>query len=300
MLETGVVAVGIDGSRASLGAARWAALDAQRRGSTLRLVHAVDAPLVGGYPEPSLLAPQVTDEMRGRAARLLESTADQLAIAHPGLRIETVQQDGRPAEVLLDQSRRTIATVVGPDGIGRLSGVFLGSVPARLAAHGQGCVVIARPDPAATVGSESGVVVVGVDGSPEARAAIGFAYEEAALRGATLLAIHTWNDKPLNHALGDYPLDINAAGIDQAEHLLLETELAGWEQKYPEVPVRMRILRGRPAPNLLRYASNAGNQPTGLIVVGSRGRGGFTGLLLGSTSQAVATHATCSVAVVHP
>src|SRR6476469_8195255 len=124
VLETGVIAAGIDGSQAAFGAARWAALDAQRRGSTLRLVHAVDAPLVGGYPEPSLLAPQVTDEMRGRAARLLESTADQLAIAHPGLRIETVQQDGRPAEVLLDQSRRTIATVVGPDGIGRLSGVF--------------------------------------------------------------------------------------------------------------------------------------------------------------------------------
>jgi len=142
-------------------------------------------------------------------------------------------------------------------------------------------------------------VVVGVDGSPQARAAIGFAYEEAALRGTTLVAIHTWNDKPLNHALGDYPLDINAAGIDQAEHLLLESELAGWEQKYPEVPVRMRILRGRPAPNLLRYASNTGQQPTELIVVGSRGRGGFAGLLLGSTSQAVVTHASCSVAVVH-
>ena len=299
MLETGVVAVGIDGSQAALGAARWAAADAERRGSTLRLVHAVVAPSAGAYPEPSLLAPQVTDKMRGRAARLLESTAHQLAGRHPGLRIETAQQDGRPAEVLLDQSRRAIATVVGPDGEGRLSGVFFGSVAARLAAHGHGCVVIARPEPTATAGANRAAVVVGVDGSPQARAAIGFAYEEAALRGTTLVAIHTWNDKPLNHALGDYPLDINAAGIDQAEHLLLETELAGWEQKYPEVPVRMRILRGRPAPNLLRYASNTGQHPTELIVVGSRGRGGFAGLLLGSTSQAVVTHASCSVAVVH-
>ena len=294
-----VIAVGVDGSQASFGAARWAAADAERRGSTLRLVHAVVAASADGYLEPSLLAPQVTDQMRHRAARLLQSAADRIAAEHPGLRIETAQHDGRPAEVLLDQSRSAIATVVGPDGVGRVSGVFFGSVAARLSAHAHGCVVVARPDPAATNGADPGVVVVGVDGSPPARAAIGFAYEEAALRCTTLVAIHTWNDKPLNHALGDYPLDINAAGIDQAEHLLLETELAGWEQKYPEVPVRMRILRGRPAPNLLRYAVTTGTQPAQLMVVGSRGRGGFTGLLLGSTSQAVVTHAACSVAVVH-
>ena len=143
------------------------------------------------------------------------------------------------------------------------------------------------------------MVVVGVDGSPEAQAAIGFAYEEAALRGSTLLAIHIWNDKPLRHALGSYPLEIDASGIDRTANHLLETELAGWELKYPEVPVQMRILRGRPAPNLLRYAVTAGEQPTELLVVGSRGRGGFAGLLLGSTSQAVVTHAACSVAVVH-
>jgi nucleotide-binding universal stress UspA family protein len=262
-------------------------------------VHAVVAPPVGGYPEPFLLAPQVSDTMRSGAARLLETAAGRLTAEYPELRIETVQQDGQPATVLLDQSRRAVTTVVGPDGVGRVSGVFFGSVAARLAAHSHGCVVIARPAPAAAAAADPGVVVVGVDGSAPARAAIGFAYEEAALRGTTLVAIHTWNDKPLNHALGDYPLEINADGIDQAEHRLLETELAGWEQKYPEVPVRMRVLRGRPAPNLLRYKATTGTQPTQLIVVGSRGRGGFAGLLLGSTSQAVLTHAACSVAVVH-
>lgn len=296
---TDVVVAGIDGSAAAEYAARWAAQDAERRGTPLRLVHALYAAPIGGYPEPALTRPKVTEQMRVGATQLLRATADRLTADHPGLRIETLQQDGAPAAVLLDQSRTNpIATVVGSDGQGRLAGAFFGSVTARLAAHGHGCIVVARP-PAKDTNPDPGVVAVGVDGSSPARAAIGFAYEEAALRGATLLAIHTWNDKPLNHALGAYPLDINATGIDDQEHRLLETELAGWEHKYPHVPVRMRVLRGRPAPNLLRYATPSGQQPTQLIVVGSRGRGGFSGLLLGSTSQAVMTHADCSVAIVH-
>jgi len=233
---TDVIVAGIDGSQAARSAAQWAALDAERRGVTLRLVHAVFAPPTGGYLEPMLIRPQVTEQMRSRAGHLLQATADLLTTDHPGLRIETVQQDGAPVKVLLDQSHAaTVATVVGADGDGRLAGAFFGSVTARLAAHGHGCIVVARPEPQ-NPPTVPGVVAVGVDGSPHARAAVGFAYEEAALRGATLLPIHTWNDKPLNHALGAYPLDINADRIDDQEHRLLETELAGWEQKYPEVP----------------------------------------------------------------
>jgi nucleotide-binding universal stress UspA family protein len=294
-----VIVAGIDGSDGARIAASWAAADAQRRGAALRLVHAVFAPPAGGYPDPVLVRPQVTEYMRFRAEALLQFTADLLAERYPDLKIEMVQRDGTPANVLMDQSQTgTVATVVGADGESRLAGAFFGSVTARLAAHGHGCIVIARPEPASAPGQQ-GVVAVGVDGSAHSQSAIGFAYEEAALRGATLLAIHTWNDKPLSHALGSYPLEIDPTSVDDQEHRLLETELAGWEQKYPDVPVRMRVLRGRPAPKLLRYATMDGNQPTQLLVVGSRGRGGFTGLLLGSTSQAVMTHASCSVAIVH-
>ena len=295
---TGLIVAGVDGSASAHCAARWAARDAERRNATLRLVHAVSAP-AGGYLEPTLSRTVVTERLTSRANVLLQAAADLLREDHPGLRIETEVQDGPPVKILLDQSHAaTVATVVGADGAGRLAGAFFGSVTARLAAHGAGCIVVARPEPHQP-GAVPGVVAVGVDGSPHARAAVGFAYEEAALRGATLLAIHTWNDKPLNHALGAYPLEINADGIDDREHRLLESELAGWEQKYPEVPVRMRVLRGRPTPNLLRYATPTGDHPTQLIVVGCRGRGGFAGLLLGSTSQAVMTHAGCSVAIVH-
>ena len=299
MSSNNFIVAGIDGSQSSLRAAEWAAFDAQRRDATLRLVHAIVAVPAGSYPEPILLTPRVAGQQHSAGNALLKATADMLAGRHPGLAIETAHYEGPPAKVLLEQSRSgTIATVVGADGQGRFSGAFFGSVAARLAAHGHGCIVVARQELAGPA-ARSGVVAVGVDGSAHSQAAIGFAYEEAALRGATLLAIHTWNDKPLNHALGSYPLEINPTSIDDQEHRLLETELAGWEQKYPDVPVRMRVLRGPPAPNLLRYATTTGTQPTQLMVVGSRGRGGFAGLLLGSTSQAVMTHADCSVAIVH-
>ncbi len=294
---TNVIAAGIDGSPSSLSAADWAAFDATRRGASLRLVHAVVPATNDGFLVPQLVVPAPTDRQRARANVLLRSCTDLLTDKYPGLHIETAQYDGSPVKVLTEQSRNGI-TVVGADGAGRLAGAFFGSVAGRLAAHGHGCIVIARPEPV-EVETRPGVIAVGVDGSAHSQAAIGFAYEEAALRGATLLAIHTWNDKPLSHALGSYPLNINSTGIDDHEHRLLETELAGWEQKYPDVPVRMRVLRGRAAPNLLRYAAPTGTQPTQLMVVGSRGRGGFTGLLLGSTSQAVMTHAGCSVAIVH-
>ena len=297
--NAGIIVVGIDGSEAALVAARWAAVDAIQRGATLRLVHAVQAPPTDAYPEPALLAPQVTAQMRARAAKMLQVVADRLIEDHSGLAIETVQRDGRPARVLLDQSMNSIATVVGADRENRLVGSLFGSVAARMTARGNGAVVIARPNPLPSNADKTAAVVVGVDGSSHARAAVGFAYEEAALRGAPLVAIHTWNDKPLEHALGTYPLEINAQNIDDRELRILESELAGWEHKFPQVPVRLRVIRGRPTPTLLRYSTTTGAQPTQLIVVGSRGRGGFSGLLLGSTSQALAAHAECSVAVVH-
>ena len=298
-MATGVITAGIDGSPASHTAAEWGAFAAERRGVTLRLVHAIVPPPAGGYPEPSLLRPKITDKMRNRIDRILTKVAEQVAAEHPDLRIETAQHDGPPVPFLIDESARSTATVVGADGAGRLSTAFFGSVAARLAAHGHGCIVVARPLPGDADPTKPAAVVVGVDGSPQAQAAIGFAFEEASLRGAPLLAIHTWNDTPLRHALGNYPLDINATGVDDQELRLLEVELAGWEEKYPKVPVALRILRGQPAPNLIRYASATRDQPAQLVVVGSRGRGGFAGLLLGSVSQAVIAHAGCSVAVVH-
>ncbi|WP_371927747.1 universal stress protein [Lentzea sp. HUAS12] len=116
-----------------------------------------------------------------------------------------------------------------------------------------------------------GPVVVGVDLSPESDPAIGFGFEEAAASGVPLVA-----------------------AMAQGDEKSLETRMSGWLEKYPDVTVE-QVVGERPIPLLLEQGQRAG-----LLVVGSRGRGGFAGMLLGSTSQALVYHAPCPVAVVRP
>jgi len=111
-----------------------------------------------------------------------------------------------------------------------------------------------------------------VDLSPESDPALGFGFEEALASGVPLVA-----------ALAD---------VDEKSSLLSK-RLSGWLEKYPDVEVEQFVAGERPIPVLLGLGERAG-----LLVVGSRGRGGFTGMLLGSTSQALIYHAPCPVAIV--
>jgi nucleotide-binding universal stress UspA family protein len=119
-----------------------------------------------------------------------------------------------------------------------------------------------------------GPVVVGVDLSPESDPAIGFGFEEAAAREVPLVAAMAHHDE---------------------QSALLNNRMSGWLEKYPDVAVERLVAAERPIPLLLELGERAG-----LLVVGARGRGGFAGMLLGSTSQALIYHAPCPVAVVRP
>jgi nucleotide-binding universal stress UspA family protein len=144
-----------------------------------------------------------------------------------------------------------------------------------------------------------GRIVVGVDGSEAAREAVRFAAAEARLRGATLVAVHAWRI-PVSVAMPEpavagYPivhepaLEEIRAGLQEHGERALDEALAGIEG----VPVERLVVEGAPAAALLEAAEDAD-----LLVVGSRGLGGFRGLLLGSVSQQCASHASCPVAVV--
>jgi nucleotide-binding universal stress UspA family protein len=164
----------------------------------------------------------------------------------------------------------------------------VGSVAGQLAAHASCPVLVGHGG-----GDPDGPVLLGVDGSPANDPAVGFAFEEAALRGVPLLALHGWTG-PVSTGPGDVlPLVYEVAEVEAGEARLLAEALAGWHDKYPDVEVRRLLVHRHARTALIDAASRAQ-----VVVLGTRGHGGFIGLLLGSVSQAVLHHAASPVVVV--
>ena len=170
-------------------------------------------------------------------------------------------------------------------GAGGFGTLVLGSVGSAAAAHAACPVVVVRGESTPT----DGPVVVGVDGSRLSEAALAFAIDAAVRRGTSLVAVHAWQDaaNPRVAAL----IDWKAVAAEEAA--VLAERLAGWQEKHPDLTIERRVVRDSPAHELTALSEQAQ-----LVVVGSRGRGGFAGLLLGSVSQALLRHAACPVAVV--
>jgi nucleotide-binding universal stress UspA family protein len=281
------VVAGVDGSECGLKAVGWAAAEAARRQRPLRLVAAhtwvsggiIGDPGVGADPETVLR--QVSLGHLAVAAAAAERVA-------PGLDVERVEATGLAVPVLQAESTTAELVVVGDRGLGGFTGLLLGSVAVELSAHASCPVVVVREPERGAAGPAP--VVVGVDGSPTSEAAVAFAFEEASLRQAPLVAVHVWRDVLVEPTLAPL-VDWDALESDERE--VLAERLAGWTGKYPDVHVSRRVVQDRPAAALVDESGHAQ-----LVVVGSRGRGGFRGLLLGSVSQALLHHARCPVAVV--
>ncbi len=287
-----VIVVGVDGSDVAEEAARWAAQEAARRHCELRLVHAFVLPAVAGYSEPSSSADELMQTLRDEYERMLRRIAAHLHQRHPELTVSTKVVYDRPSIALRTESADALLTVVGSGNESRLYGVLLGSVALAVASTNPAPVaVIHRGHSQRT----SGPVVVGIDGTGTSDAALDFAFHSASTRGAELLAVHAWHDIVVagSHRMQNFLLD--PARIEQEERALLAERTAGWAAKYPDVPVRQVLAEGRAVPTLLGYAEQAQ-----LVVVGSHGRGGFTGMLLGSTGQSLIIHSPAPVVVVRP
>ena len=168
-------------------------------------------------------------------------------------------------------------------------GLLVGSVAVALAAHASCPVVVVRWAEGEPSDLASLPVLVGVDRSPTSEAAIEFAFEAAVARRVSLVAVHSWSDMMLDPEMADWD------AIESEERTLLAARLAGWAEKYPDVPVERVVTQDRPAHSLLARAARAQ-----LVVVGSRGRGEFAGWVLRSVSHAVLHRSPCPVAVVRP
>jgi len=281
------ILVGIDGSSSALAAARWAAREAVARRAPIRLVYAFGWMPVHDADDPVQIVPATRDALRRTAEERLAAAAAQVAEVAPDVAVSQEVTTGMPAGLLVSLSGEAQLAVVGHRGLGGFAGLVIGSVGAALAAHATCPVGVVRgPDGP----RQDGPVVVGLDGSPQSEAALAFAVEAAVARRVPLRAVRAWLDPAVPYVVTG-PADWDEE-VKRQQGLLSE-QLVGWREKYPELRVEPVLVQDRPAHALAQSTGDAQ-----LVVVGSRGRGGLTGMLLGSVSQAMLQHAECPVAVV--
>ncbi|AKE88831.1 universal stress protein [Rhodococcus aetherivorans] len=278
------IVVGVDGSAPARAALRWAAGEAVSTGVPLLLVSSANA---GGIGASS----PFVDELRFTARRNLASAAETVEREHPELSVRTEQSSLVAAQALLGYSGRARMLVLGRRGLGEFTGGLVGSVTSAVVAHAH-CPVAVIPGPDESGRGADGPVVVGVDGSPASLHALDVAFEAADRYKAPLVAVHAWSDRDLVDVVAGTP-GATWEDVDQQESVVLAESLAGRTQDYPNVDVERVVVRDRPVRHLLERAENAR-----LLVVGSRGRGGFEGMLLGSTSRALLHTTPCPLLVV--
>lgn len=273
------ILVGVDGSPASDRAVDWAARNAAMRGVRLDIVHAV-RPM--GVTLPAIPTPaSFTRWQTERAQAVID---DAIALAQrstPGRAATDIEGGVVFAPVvpaLSDLSKEAQLVVVGSRGRTGLTRAVLGSVSSSLLRHAHCPVAIVHDDDPLMADPTQAPVLVGIDGSPTSELATAIAFDEASRRGVDLVALHTWSDvEVLDFPEIDWP-----AMKPQAEETLAE-RLAGWQERYPDVQVHRVVECSQPTAHLIALSDSAQ-----LVVVGSHGRGGFAGMLLGSVAAAVA------------
>lgn len=284
------IVAGVGGSAAAETVALWAAAEADRRHAELKLVYATDptgAVFASGYtpPEDFFLS------LREMAQHRLEEVQAAVEKEFPDLPVTISMHSDSPVAVLLEHSRTAALLAVGAVEATRTQRLFGATTAISVAAHADCPVAVvhdgtARPD-------ENAPIVVGIDGSADSEAATGLAFEEASLRRAPLIAVHGWN---LYVSDAEYLRARQAIwdwdSVEEQERETLAERLAGWQEKYPDVHVQRVVARERAAELLLFQAKKAQ-----LLLVGSRGHGGFAGRLLGSVGQKLIHRAQCPVIV---
>jgi len=279
------VVVGVDPEHPSRMVLAWAADEANRRHLSLHVLQAFK-PLTrnGAWP-------RIWPDLQKRA-RLLRTAGEEaldeatrfVRERHPDLPVSATLADGDPVEVLHQQAERAALLVLGSRRLSAARELFTaGSVALPLIAHATCPVVVVR-DPE-HVTQQPAYIVVGVDGSPASRAAVDYAFDAAALRGAGLRALYAW--QPSHHP------EAEEHRVEQESRRVLAETAAGRRDSHPDVELTHEVVRGHPVAVLTEASAHAL-----ALVVGTRGLGGFAGMLLGSVGQGVLHHARCPVVTV--
>ncbi|WP_042380403.1 universal stress protein [Streptacidiphilus melanogenes] len=274
-----------DGSPQSLAAVRWAADEAVRRGTALRLVHVWPRP-VGIY----------LDQLQQEGAELLAHVAEEAGGRHPELDVETALLGAAPLEGLLDAAADGALLVLGSRGLGGFKGLLVGSVSLAVAGRSPVPVVVLRPESAVVedrLPDRTGDVLVGVGAGAHADEVLEFTFSRARERGARVVAVHGWDVPTVWAPPGTMVTPIDPAALASAARETLDQALDPWQAKYPQVPVLARTEVGGAAKALVDASDGVD-----LVVIGRRIRKHATGAHLGPTAHAVLHHAHAPVAVV--
>ncbi len=291
-MATKPIVVAVDGSEQSLQAVEWAALEANRHDSPLRIVSAPAAmPRLPAYHASESM---VAISLRGVSARALDAAIARSREMAPGLSVTTGLLSGAPALAVAESGSAAAMLVVGARGAGGFAAMVLGSVSRYAATYAPCPVVVVRQENMA-VHRE---IAVGIRDPQDTNDAVAFAFEEAALRGADLVAVHAWSwfPSPLRGPAGGEDAELRPADAEQVSahaSSQLTAALREWRDKYPGVRVRQDVIHGHPGRVLARYSARAD-----LVVLGRHGRPRGAGPGAGSTQHAVLDHARGPVAVV--
>jgi nucleotide-binding universal stress UspA family protein len=298
-MVTRPIVVGVDGSEESMQGVEWAATEAKRHSSPLRIVSAPTVvPRIHAY---HAAAEAVAVALRGVSARALEAAVARSEEVAPGVRVTTGLLSGPPALAVAGSGSDASMLVVGARGAGGFVAMTLGSVSRYAATHAPCPVVVVRQETMA-VHRE---IAVGVRDLLDATETLAFAFAEAAVRGADLVAVHAWFWFPSARSLPPAPSAISQSArlpladpdqISAGATRALTAALDQWRDKYPKVRVRPDVIRGHPGRVLASYSARAD-----LVVLGRHGSSPAPGRArpgIGSTLHAVLDHAHGPVAIV--
>lgn len=303
---TGIV-VGIDGSEQSNCALKWAAQEALRRKRPLHLVTAYTVPIFAASGLDGGYATVDDDVIRAGAEAVVREAA--ALVANVDLDIDARVEDGDAAGVLLDLSETAELLVFGTRGRGGFLGRLLGSVSSALPAHSK-CPTVTVPlcyaprqdealdggtkDERPQDGAETKekVITVGVDGSDQARYAVLVAADQATRAGLPLRIICAV--QPYTGSMAWIPAPVDRESLFAEIRVQLDAGEAWLRSYYPDLAIKVDLIEGAPV-DVLVNASGTSE----LLVLGTRGRGGFAGMLLGSTTDGVRHHAKGPIMVVH-
>lgn len=277
-----------DGSESSLRAVEWAAREAVLHRGALRIV-SVEALPPRMSPDPAGRE-TTAGVVRQVTGRVLDRAVERVAEVEPGLAVDTDLLPGPPAQALAGLAAGASMLVVGHRGAGGFAAMVLGSVSRYVATHAACPVVVAREETMA-VHRE---IVIGIHDPDRSAAALGFGFEEAALRQARLIAVHAWAwSLPSAGSAGALtPQEravMDSSGLQAYAATRLERVIAEWREKYPGVQAGWEVVHAQPARALIGASARAD-----LVVIGRRA----TGSTVGSITYPVLNHAHGPVAFV--